>query len=161
MKIDTATRDDVFNVALHMRDSDYREFSALLPVQTRGAMAQLLADRFVGEDVLVAKADDTAVAIGRIVEARPNVLTLGFFATPRLREIGKPLTRFIKQRLLAPMVEAGAHRIECVSIAGHHEAHRWIRTLGLRAEAQLRGYGKGGEEFIQFSWVSDVRPPRA
>lgn len=161
MRIDTATRDDVYNVALHMRNSDFEEFSALLPVQSRGALAQLLTDRFVGEDVLVASKGTTPIAIGRVIEHRPNVLTLGFFATPRLREIGKPLTRFIKQRLLAPMVDAGVHRIECVSIQGHVDAHRWIRALGLKQDAVLRAYGKNREDFVQFSWVSDVCTPRA
>lgn len=141
-----------------MRESDYREFSALLPVQTRAELADALADRFAGEDVLVAKSGDVAVAIGRVLETRPNVLTLGFYATDRLPEIGKALTRFIKQRLLPPMVAAGVHRIECVSIEGHTAAHDWIRVLGLEQEGPpLRAYGKNRENFISFAWVADVR----
>lgn len=157
MRIDTATPKDVFDVALHMRDSDYNEFNALAPTESRGALAHFLRDRYKGDDVIVARIEDLPVAIGRLVEARPNVITLAFFATPKLKFIGKPLTRFIRQRLLEPIKEAGVHRIECVSLVGHTEAHRWIRALGLREEGEpMAGYGKNGEAFQTFSWVSDV-----
>lgn len=157
MRIDTATAKDVFDVAMHMRDSDYKEFDALCPTSSRGALAILLKERYSGEDVIVARVDDKPVAIGRLVEARPNVITLAFFATPKLKLIGKPLTRFIRQRLLEPIKAAGVHRIECVSMVGHTEAHRWIRALGLREEGQpMQGYGKNGEAFQAFSWVGRV-----
>jgi hypothetical protein len=128
-------------------------------VQTRSALAELLTERYTGADALVAKArDGEAVAVGRLVESRPNVVTLAFFATHRLPEIGLPLTRVIK-RLLAEVVAAGVHRLECISSAEHTEAHRWLALFGLEPEgAAMRGFGKEGEAFISFAWVRDVRP---
>lgn len=158
MRIDYATQADIVYVATRMRDSDYREFSALLPVSSRYGMVDELAKRYsYRDDVMVAKLNGEPVAIGAAFEARPNVITLFFFATDKLPLIGGALTRFMKQRFFPRLVTAGVHRFECVSIEGHTQAHRWIRTLGLTPETPepLRGYGKNGENFIQFSWVRD------
>jgi hypothetical protein len=157
MKIEQATRDDILEVALGMRESDFAEFSALYPADNRHDLADQIADRFgPRKDVIVAKTDGAPVAIGAVVEARPNVLTLLFFANDRVTEIGPALTRFIVQRLFPPLIAAGVHRIEAVSLEGNDAAHRWIEALGLTREAPpFRGYGKNGEAYVQFSWVKD------
>lgn len=156
MRIDRARPADIRRVALAMRENDLKEFLALSWAEGREALADDLADRYTEYSGIVAYKGQEPVAVGAMVERRPNVLTLGFFATDRLPEIALPLTRFIKRRLFAPMVMAGAHRIEAVSMVGHHAAHRWIETLGLQMEALCRGYGRNGEDFVQFAWVKDV-----
>lgn len=156
MKIDAATRQDVYDAALRMRESDYREFSALSWAASREELARDLASRPSPSRPIVARFGDRPVAVGDVLEIRPNVLTLYFFATDDLPLIAGPLTRFIRYRLLLPLMKT-AHRIEAASLVGHDTAHRWIRFLGLSEEAVLRGYGKNGEDFIQFAWVRDVR----
>lgn len=139
-----------------MRDADYKEFSAMLPVESRYQLVENLTFRYgFRDDTIVAKHGDEPVAIGGMLMARPNVVTLYFFATDKLPLIGKALTRWIRKELLPRTKEAGVHRIECISIEGHEEAHKWIRSLGLTQEAPpFRGYGKNGENFIQFAWVA-------
>ncbi|GLO68646.1 hypothetical protein MACH17_01630 [Phaeobacter inhibens] len=52
------------------------------------------------------------------------------------------------------MRDEGVHRIECLTLADLHVAHRWMEMLGLSEEATLRKYGRNGETFKQFSWVA-------
>lgn len=160
MKIDAPSRADIFTAALAMRARDYDEFSALSDAPDRAALAEMLADRYAGrDDTFCAYAGDDPVAVGAMVQGRPNVVTLMFFATDRLPEIGMALTKFITQRLFPAYRAQGVHRIECVSLEGYEEVHRWIEVLGLRREAgPFPGYGRGGEAFVQFAWVADASP---
>ena len=137
MKLERANPQQVREVALKMRDSDYREFSATSFAETREALAAELETRYGGRlDVYCASLDENAVAIGAFLEIRPNVLTLLFFATDDFRRIIVPLTRFIRQRFSPRLKAAGAHRIECVSIDGHDDAHR--RHHARRAQREGR-----------------------
>lgn len=161
MKIDVATFGDVYRVARFMRTRDIEEFLAVCPVQTHEGLIMRLMERFGNrDDLIVARDGGEAVAIGGLIEHRPHVATLLFFATDGFPAIALGLTRFIRQRLFPRVKRAGVHRIEAVSIAGYHETHRWIEILGLKREAEFRGYGKNGETFVQFAWVSDAVPSR-
>lgn len=161
MRIDAATPATVRYVAETMRQSDFAEFSAVSRAETRQALADDLTARYGDHpDVLVASFESRPVAVGAMIEARPNVITLFFFATDQFPLIALQMTRFIRQRLFPRYKAAGVHRIECVSIEGYEAAHRWIEILGLEPEADMPGYGRAGETFRQFAWVSDVRPSR-
>lgn len=163
MKIDAPSREDILAVALAMRARDYDEFSALSFTDSREALAEVLAGRYADrDDTFCAYAGDDPVAVGAMVQSRPGVVTLMFFATDRLNEIGLALTKFITQRLFPAYRASGTHRIECVSLEGYDEVHRWIEVLGLRREAgPFHGFGKGGEAFVQFAWVADASPTGA
>lgn len=165
MRIEAATSADVRYVAERMRDTDLREFLAVSRARDRWDLAESLVERYGGHpDVLAARLDGSGpVAIGAMIEARPNVITLFFFATDNFPIVAVAMTRFIRQRLFPRYRAAGVHRIECVSIEGHDDAHRWIEILGLRREATMPGFGRDGETFFQFAWVSDgdVRPTGA
>ncbi len=163
MRIDAPSRADITAVALAMRPRDYDEFSALSFADDRAALAATLADRYANrDDTFCAYEDDEPIAVGAMVQGRPNVVTLMFFATDRLPEIGMALTKFITQRLFPSYRARGVHRIECVSLAGYEEVHRWIAALGLQPETgPLAGYGRNGEAFVQFAWVSDASPTGA
>ncbi len=155
MRVEVATPSDILDVARNMRESDLREFSAMLPVDGREPVAQEVLRRHAAyDDTICASLAGIPVAIGAVRVFRPNVATLFFLATGQFRQIAMPLTRFIRQRLFPEIRAAGVHRIECVSIDGHEQAHRWIKILGLRHEAVCKGYGKNGETFHQFAWVS-------
>jgi len=157
MRLEATTPENVRYVAERMRESDFREFSAVSFARDRRQLAELMT-KIYGEHPggICAYSDDEPVAIGAMVEGRPNVVTLMFFATDALNEIAIPLTRFIRNNLFPRYREEGVHRIECISIDGHTAAHRWIRLLGLECEARFPGYGKHGETFHQFSWVRDA-----
>ena len=154
MRVDVTTPENVRHVAERMRASDYREFSALSYANGLLELTALLV-RDYGEHPsgICAYASDEPVAVGAMVEGRPNVITLMFFATDDFPKIALPLTRFITKNLFEKYRAEGVHRIECVSIEGYDEAHRWIKLLGLRHEAVLPGFGKNAEAFHSYSWV--------
>lgn len=164
MRIDPATNVNVQWVAERLRARDRAELTAVTYLSDSSELSGILARRYgYRRDALCASTDDgEPVAIGCAAQLRPNVLTLAFFATERFSEIAKPLTRFMKQKYFPPLVAAGVHRIECVSVEGYKLSHRWLKTLGLSQETEpLKGYGKAGEGFVSFSWVGDVRTPSA
>lgn len=154
MRVDVTTPENVRHVAERMRASDYREFSALSYASDLPELTALLV-RDYGEHPsgICAYAGDEPVAVGAMVQGRPNVITLMFFATDDFPKIALPLTRFITKNLFEKYRAEGVHRIECVSIDGYDEAHRWIKLLGLHHEAVLSGFGKNAEAFHSFAWV--------
>lgn len=163
MRIEPATPEAVRHVAVNMRERDYLEFSAVSFAETRFELAEVLTARY-GEnaEVHVGFEGMEPICVGGSVMARPNVISLLFFATDRFPEIVLPATRYIKKQLLPRLVEAGVHRVEAVSMIDHTEAHAWLRTLGLRKETgPMQGYGKNGEAFVQYAWSKNVRPPGA
>ena len=159
MKIDAPTRGDVRHVAELMRTQDVTEFLAVSPagIETQADLVEALVNRYGGApDAIGVYLGVVPVAIGAMVQHRPNVATLMFFATDDFPQVAAALTRFIVQRLFPQYRAGGVHRIECVSNAEYTQAHRWIGALGLKREAVLPGYGRGMETFIQFAWVSDA-----
>lgn len=157
MKLDAPTREDVAYVASRMRARDVAEFMAVSRAETHEELAHGLVDRYgAAPDTFCAYLDNEPVAVGAMVEHRPNVITLMFFASDRLPAIGPALTRWIRQRLFPRYKARGVHRIECASMDGYEDAHRWIEVLGLRREAVVPCYGRGGETFVQFAWVRDA-----
>ncbi len=163
MKIEPATAGHVQQVAAFMRAGDYDEFSAVSHAQDRQQLAEILARRYGDRhDVLVGLWNGRPVCIGGFIMARPNVITLLFFATDEFRQIGLGITRFIRQNLFPKLERQGVHRFEAVSLATHSEAHKWLLLLGLTAETgPMLGYGRAGQAFIQFAKVRDVRSPGA
>lgn len=150
-------QDDITFVCRHMRPWDEREFMALSNANSRAELAEHLTARFPNyPDLYGFYCDDDPVGVGAMVQARPGVVTIGFLATDDFPKIALPIAKWVRRTLFPQYREAGVHRIECVSIEGHDEAHKWIRMCGLKQEAPpFRGYGRGGESYCQFSWVSD------
>lgn len=157
MRVEAATPEHVFAVANAMRARDREEFMAVSTYRRHAELVENLVRRFGNHpDVIAAFWENTVpVVIGGLIQHRPNVATLLFFATDDFPKIGSELTRFIKQRLFAGYVAQGVHRIEAASIDGYDEVHRWIEVLGLKKEAVMRGYGRGGETYLQFAWVKE------
>lgn len=155
MKTDPGSLAHVRHVADNMRDKDAAEFLAVSFHKTRQELADSLVERYArGADTYCFSLDDgTPVAVGAMVEGRPNVITLMFFATDRFGEIALPLARFTKRQLFPRYFAAGVHRIECISIDGYSDNHRWIALLGLNWEAEFPCFGKDGQKFHQFALV--------
>jgi hypothetical protein len=156
MRIEAATPSAIRAVAEQMREQDAAEFLAVSHAESRDELvAGLVAAYGPRDDLIMAcTSDRRPVAVGGLIYNRPNVATLLFFATDEFRHVALGLTRFIRCSLFPKIIAAGVHRIECVSIAGYTENHRWIRLLGLKEPTiRLRGYGKNAEDFLLFSWV--------
>lgn len=160
MKIDKPSHLDFLYVANRMRDRDLEELQAVYPVDGREAVAAWFVKSHAGRrDAFCCYIGAEPVAVGMAIEGRPNVITLGLIATDRFPMVAKEGARFLRQRFFANMKKAGCHRIECVTIEGYEETHRWLRILGLKREAIHPGYGKRGETFHTYAWIgNNVRP---
>lgn len=156
MITEAATVDAVREVAENMRVRDRDEFMAVSPFETHDELVQAIVQNYAPHhDAYVFRANDgTPVGVAGMIRQRPNVITLLFFATERFPEIGSDLTRFVRKVLFPKYREYGVHRIECASIEGYAETHRWLRALGLQQEAVMPGYGRDGQTYIQFAWVN-------
>lgn len=156
MKIGNAEPADIYQVAYAMRETDFAEFSALSYANTREELATSLCDRLAFRPETIVAGLDEPICVGVPYPVRPNVVSLLFFATDRFHEIGLPITRFIVRELFPKLKAAGVHRLETLALADNKVGRAWLETLGLRAEtAPLRGYGRDGEYFVQYSWVRE------
>lgn len=151
-----ASRDDVLYVATNVRQKDYEEIMALLRCETHQDFVEYCIDRYA--DVGCAYChlyNDEPVCISSWAQVRPNVWSCGMFATDKFKLVGKSLTKFIFNGILPGLMNAGCHRVECQSIVGYDEVHKWLEYIGFINEGVLRKYGKNGEDFVQFGWTPD------
>lgn len=156
MRVEAAFAADIVHVANRMRERDREELMAVSPFTRHYDLVHALATRYDGHpDAMAFHGDDGPIGIGGMIQQRPNVATLMFFATDDLPKIGSDLTRFIKQRLFPGYIARGTHRIECASLDGYEEVHRWLGVLGLTREATMLKYGRNGETYVQFSWTKE------
>ena len=87
----------------------------------------------------------------------PGVWSLYFFATNHFQRVAWSVTRHIRRVMMPSLAIAGAHRAEARSLISHVEAHAWLEQLGARREGELKGYGRGGEDFVTFAWAVESR----
>lgn len=158
MKLDAPSHETVRLVAERMREGDALEFLAVSPAEDREGLVEALVERYGGAPDAFGFYDEdrTPIAIGAMVQHRPNVVTLAFFATDEFPRIAADVAKFARRSLFPAYRARGVHRIECISIEGYEDAHRWIGMLGLVKEAVMPGYGRGGETYLQFAWVADA-----
>ena len=118
-------------------DYDY-EFAAMHWYQTPGPKWTIVA---YGRPIVVAG----------FTALRPGVWQDWLFSTPLAWEgYWRSVTKFSK-RVMDEMLQGGAHRLQCVSLASRIQAHKWYGALGLGLEGTLRGYGARGEDALMFS----------
>lgn len=165
MLVEPPTRDELVSVAMAMRHRDLMEMQALMGTEGRIPTAEALVARWEPflPTLMCAKLPGEPVAVGLVICPRPNVATIGMIATGRFNRVAVGLTRFLLRVLFPALRAEGIHRIDCLSMDGHEEAHRWLRVLGLREEGRVAGMGSNGEAFHYFAWVNDARTagPRA
>lgn len=155
MKISSPAPGVVAYVARNLRRADLREFRAFSAFDAEDDIAADLIRRFDNRQTIVAFMDDgTPVAAGVAASLRPNVVSLGMFATDDFPVIAAALTKWVRRDLFPRLQAGGAHRIEAVSIEGHHQAHRWLTTLGLDRVATHEAWGKNRENFHVYAWVA-------
>lgn len=155
MRIEDATVAAVRHVALHMRERDFLELSAVLPFRSRNELAEYFTEAYLGRySVQAVYAGDEPVAIMGALLPRPGVLSLLLFATPAVCAVHLSLTRFLKKNWLPRMAAVGVHRIDAISLVGYGRMHRWLKAIGLREEGRMTKFGREGQDFLMFAWTA-------
>lgn len=142
---------DIQRVAASMRDIQRKAALALCGSDDiMEAIMPLATSPTIGATVW--KGDEPIVAIG-VVLVHPGVGSTFMYSTDRWREVLIETTRFFKRGLVPGLVRAGIHRIQALGLAGDPQTDRWKVLLGATHSAELRSYGKNGEDYVLHSMV--------
>lgn len=97
-------------------------------------------------------AGNEAILVAGFDQLRPGVWQDWALTSPKAwtPESWRSVTRSAR-KVMDWMLQNGAHRLQCVSLASRIHAHRWYRPLGLELEGTLRSYGVNGEDAMMFS----------
>lgn len=156
-----ATKAMVYYVSFHMRDRDYEEINETSWTNSREDLASDMATRYGDLPMtLCITKDDEPVCIFAGVNHHPGVWSVGLWATDKMPKIGKFLTKTMVPKIFDSMRFVGAHRVECRSIVGYTEIHKWLRFIGFKETGIDKAYGKSGTDFIVFSWTEGMPFPR-
>lgn len=154
--LEPPTRTAVRDVVLNMRLADWREiFCCRAGDDAESFVDEMILHCAAGFCAYVARAVGEAapVAVIGVAALTPVVGSAFMFATDQFDEIGWSLTRRLKSEIVPGLRRAGLARVECRAWEGNSAALRWLRHLGAKPEAVLRGYGRDGETFIQMAWT--------
>lgn len=161
IRLGDATKEQVHYIAMNMRERDFQELRALSWFDTREEIAADLAERYGGRMFCFCFTyKDEPVAILAGIAMHKSLWNMGFFATDKISKIKKVVTKFCSREFFGGMRTAGAIRVECQSIVGYNEIHKWLLLLGFRQGQTLEKFGKDGQDFVTFEWVEGMPWPR-
>lgn len=155
-----ATIGSIYDIALNMRERDYEECSALSFCENRHELAEEIARSWSTSEttIICGTKEIGGIAVFTYMPLRKGVWNMGLVATDKFNKIHLSLTKLIIKSIIPTLDKAGAHRVEAQSIAGYSSVHNWLKFLGLEQESVIKGYGKNGEDFVNFAYV---RPPKS
>ena len=156
-----ATPAMVYEVSKNMRERDFQELRAVSWEDDREKMAQGLAVRYGDFPMAFCLGwNNKPICILTAVNAYPGVWSMGMWATRDLPKIGKELNIFSMRDLFLALRLCGMHRVECKSIVGYTQVHKWLRHIGfVQGETEVM-YGKNKEDFVTFFWNESLPWPR-
>lgn len=142
---------DTLTVASNLRERDREEIFATRPDENPADLAR---------DVIASGAfrwgayvDNRPVAAIGAFQRWPNVWSVWAFGTDEWRSAAGALTKYAIRNMRPALYRSGALRVDCMSLATHTDARRWLELLGLRPEKTLDNWGKAGESFVLYSWT--------
>lgn len=149
-----ALPEEIYEVAMNMRQRDYDEILCVTWADEREELAEYLMFALKDHENVYAFGDsDDAVGIVSYLPLRPGVWHLGLFATDNFQKVGSFLTRCVIRDIIPALDRGNAHRVEAQSIEGYDQVHRWLEFIGLKKESDLPGFGRNGENFVNFTYV--------
>ena len=121
-----------------------------------------LADRLCGARFTwVADHDDMPCAFFGAYERRPQLWGLFGFGTDDWHKVWREVTLVSARDMMRRVLDAGAVRADCLSLAENVRVHKWLRFLGATVATEMPGAGAHGENLIQFTWTRPDVPSTA
>lgn len=84
---------------------------------------------------------------------RPGLWSLYGLGTDDWHHIWRDVTRVARRDMMRMVLETDCRRAECLSLADHHDTHKWLDMLGASHRAEMPKYGIDGQDYILFSWL--------
>lgn len=137
-------------VARAMRAWDRDEIFAMQPDDDLDRFTEMV--QALGPAAWVAGEGYEPIACFGAFQQFPGLFDMWFFATDNINIIGKSMTKAVRDVIVPHLFACGARRLECKSMEGHVEAHRWLEVIGARREASHPNYGRGAQTFHTYAW---------
>lgn len=142
---------DVLHVVRHMRQRDFEEIFATRYGSDRAEFAQEVVS--TGDFRWGAYLDGKPVAMIGAVPRWPRVWSVWAFGTDDWPAVALSLTKHVRRFMLPALYRSGAIRADCMALATHDDARRWLRALGAREENTVDNWGKNGQKFVSYVWT--------
>jgi hypothetical protein len=141
---------DLSYIAANLRPDDYAEVDCQFDTWTPA----LLALTALQGPAYVVELDGNPAAAFGAAEQRKGLWIVWSWGTRRMWRCVPRITSFVKEVMLPDAIAKGALRGEARALASNEMACRWLRRLGATERCLLPCYGKNGEDFILFDWIS-------
>lgn len=154
-----ATLRDISYVAANMTDADWAECAAQLPEgSTPIEVAYLSHAADSGHNYIVTRRGQPIAAFGVCQDTfRPWAWKAWMYGTADAPRAVPEISRFGLDVIKPSLLRQGATRLEAISHADHLIAHGWLERLGAVRRCALKGYGRGGADFILYEWTRHGR----
>lgn len=144
-------------VCMNMREEDKREIFAL---RAHDSPLQLAAEAHAAIKNLgrgrLGWWQGRPVAACAFTESWPGCWEIWMFGTSDFKNVAIEMVRWFRKEANDILSICAGRRLQCDSMATHEEAHKLIKAAGGIEEARFHAYGKGGEDFIRFTWRPGV-----
>ena len=103
---------------------------------------------------VMAYINNKAVAVLGACQPWPGLWDVWCFGTDDFDQVSHLLTKHIHRKMIPTLLERGARRAHCRSLATHTKAHEWLESMGASVDRArpLKAWGKNGEDFLMFEW---------
>lgn len=148
---------DFLSVCIRMPEDERKQLEAFTGEEYNSDNAAVGNFTVPGPKWVVKDAEMSPIAVGGFVPQRPGVYRDFLLSTPEAWGANWfGLTR-ICRRMMAAMLENGAHRLECIvplaRVAARPELERWYDSVGYRSEGILWRYLADGTDAKIYSRV--------
>lgn len=152
------TEADARHIATNMREYDRKEVVAELGPDF---VEELVGRLTLPGGIVYAFGIDQPIAfVGARPYTAPDVWCASMLATDEWPKVAAGVSAFVVNELIPLLYKFNIRRVECYSVLGHVEAHRWLRWLGAKPKGIRPTLGKRGEKFIRFTWERASVCPR-
>lgn len=143
--------EDVLKIARNMRKRDREEiYATRFGENPEQVTAEVVAS---GAFRWAAYIEGKPVAAIGAVPRWPGVWTVWAFGTADWSKVTLALTRHVRRFMMPAIFHSGAHRVDCMALAKHTDARRWLEALGAEPETTLDNWGRNGEKFVCYRWT--------
>lgn len=155
MSLHEIDRSSLEYICLHLRERDQREIYGLRshdnPIRLAYEAHYMLTSQGRGR---IAWHEGKPVAVLGFVESWPGLWDAVSFGTDEFPKVAFELMRYGRQEARSILRDVGGRRLQADAHIDNTDGHKFIETLGGKAEYDMRLYGKDGSTYRRFVWFT-------